>query len=132
MSEGIRDVLAREAAEAETRAEAEEQGNVMPTPGQRGRKNAADPSQVYTVRIPVSKLRRLRNLAEQRGVPPTTLIRQWVIERLDEAAADTGSDDNGAETAENASPGGLKLGPRRQRATGRIAEPCGGRVRRHA
>jgi hypothetical protein len=132
MSEGIRDILAREASEAEARAEAEEQGEVMPTPGQRGRKHAADPSQVYTVRIPVSRLRRLREIAEQRGVPPTTLIRQWVIERLDEAAEDSGGAGNGAGAGDDVSIGGLKLGPRRQRASSRVAEPCGGRVQRHA
>jgi hypothetical protein len=136
MSESIREVLAREAADAEARAEAEERGEVAPTHGQRGRKHAADPSQVYAVRIPLSKLRKLRELAEQLDTPPTALIRQWVIERLDaaeaDAAADSGDGENGAGTTEEISVGGLKLGPRRQRARSRVAEPCGGRVRRHA
>jgi hypothetical protein len=135
MSESIREVLAREAAEAETRAEAEEHGEVAPTHGQRGRKHAADPSQVYAVRIPVSRLRKLRELAEQLDTPPTALIRQWVMERLDAAeaadAAESAGGDNGAGTAGDEA-GGLKLGPRRQRARSRVAEPCGGRVRRHA
>jgi hypothetical protein len=134
MSESIREVLAREAADAEARAEAEERGEVAPTHGQRGRKHAGDPSQVYAVRIPVSKLRKLRELAEQLDTPPTALIRQWVIERLDQAEADApdGGGDNGAGTREEISVDGLKLGPRRQRARSGVAEPCGGQVRRHA
>ena len=43
MSESIREVLAREAAEAEARAEAEERGEVAPAPGQRAGMTATDP-----------------------------------------------------------------------------------------
>jgi hypothetical protein len=133
MSESIREMLAREAADAEARAEAEERGEVAPTHGQRGRKHAADPSQVYAVRIPVSKLDKLRELAEQLDMAPTALIRQWVIERLDKAATDSGDGGNGAgATGDDVSTGDLKLGPRRQRTRSRIAEPSGGRERRHA
>lgn len=89
MSENIGEVLAREAIEAEELAEAEERGEVVPAPGQRGRKRASDPSQVYSVRIPVSRLRELRHIAEQLDVQPTVLIRQWVLERLDQLAAAT-------------------------------------------
>src|SRR5260370_38923907 len=85
MSESIRQALAGEAAEAEARAEAEERGEVAPAPGQRGRKRGADPSQAHAGRIPMPKLRRLRELAEQRGTQPTALIRQWAIERRAEA-----------------------------------------------
>jgi hypothetical protein len=88
MNESIRDTLAREAAEAEARAEAEDKGEVAQTPGQRGRKRASDPSQVYAVRIPASRLRELRSFAEQLDTQPTVLIRQWVLERLDQLAAD--------------------------------------------
>lgn len=51
-----------------------------------------DPSQVYSVRIPASRIEQLRRVAQDRGIAPTTLIRHWVIERLDDAArpADTG------------------------------------------
>lgn len=76
-----------EAAEAEARAEAEERGEVPLSPGQRGRQRASDPSQVYSVRIPVSRLRELRHIAEQLDGQPTVLIRQWVLERLDQLAA---------------------------------------------
>ena len=86
MSNDLRETLAREAAEAEARADAEERGDVAPLRGQRGRRPAADPAQVYAVRIPVSRLEELRALAEQLGEPPTALIRRWVLERLDAAA----------------------------------------------
>ena len=78
MSESIHETLAREAVDAEQR------GEVGSTPGQRGRRRATDPSQVYPVRIPVSRLRQLCLVADRRGVPPTALIREWVLERLDE------------------------------------------------
>ncbi len=86
MTESTKELLAGEAAEAEARAEAEEAGQVAVSRGQRGqrgRRRAEDPSQVYAVRIPVSRLTQLRELADRLDVPPTVLIRQWVIERLD-------------------------------------------------
>jgi len=128
MSDNIRDMLAREAAEAEARAEAEDRGEVMPARGQRGRKRAADPSQVYSVRIPVSKLRKLRELAEQRGIQPTVLIREWIIERLDETDADVHGDDR---AGEERGTGSLNLGHRRQRVYGLSSEPSGEQVRRY-
>lgn len=133
MSESIREVLAREAGEAEARAEAEERGEVAPAPGQRGRKRAKDPSQVYAVRIPVSKLRRLREIAAERDTPPTALIRQWVIERLDDADADV-HDTGGSATEDRnqLNPGGLKLGPRRQRVNSLSGEPYREQGRRYA
>lgn len=41
------------------------------------------PAQVYSVRIPVDRLVELKNLAESQNVPPSTMIRDWVLERLD-------------------------------------------------
>jgi phage terminase small subunit len=35
------------------------------------------------VRIPVDRIAQLRRLAEKRGVAPTALLRQFVLERLD-------------------------------------------------
>ena len=134
MSENIREILAREASEAEARAEAEERGEVAPMRGQRGRKRAADPSQVYTVRIPVSKLRRLRELAEELGTAPSALIRQWVIERLEES----GTQDQRTAAEGNAQPIGsagrteLRLGPPRRHSTAKMAEPYGKQERRRA
>ncbi len=86
MSKNLRDSLAREAIEAEARADAEDRGDLPPLSGQRGRRPAADPAQVYAVRIPASRLEELRALAEQLDEPPTALIRRWVLEHLDEAA----------------------------------------------
>ena len=40
--------------------------------------------QVYSVRIPVEALERLRRVASASGSAPSALIRQWVLERLDE------------------------------------------------
>jgi hypothetical protein len=110
MSESTGEVLAREAAQAEARAESEERGEMIPTPGHRGRRPAADPSQVYTVRIPVSRLRELRVIADELGEPPSTLIRRWVLERLDVV----GSEATGEDVSQEQRPGGLRLGPRRQ------------------
>lgn len=40
-------------------------------------------SQVYSVRIPVEALERLRRVAEASEVAPSALMREWVLERLD-------------------------------------------------
>lgn len=115
MSDSIRDVLAREAVEAEQRAEAEQRGEIASTPGQRGRRRATDPSQVYPIRIPVSRLRQLRSVADRLGVRPTALIRQWVLERLDDLDRESG--DTVAETvllgAGSLGPNKLRLGRKR-------------------
>lgn len=84
MPESIRKILAQEAEEAEAVAEAEERGERAPAPGQRGRRPAQDPAQVYSVRIPVSRLEQLRLLAVERGVAPSVLLRQFALERLDQ------------------------------------------------
>lgn len=83
MSESMRDVLAREAAEARRVADAEDRGEQSPAPGQRARRQPVEPSQVYSLRIPVGRLAELRRLADERGVAPTALLRQFVLERLD-------------------------------------------------
>ncbi len=41
------------------------------------------PAQVYTVRIPVDRLAELRQVAAERAVPPSVLLRSWAIEQLD-------------------------------------------------
>lgn len=41
------------------------------------------PAQVYSVRIPVDRLAELKALADSQDVPPSTMIRDWVLERLD-------------------------------------------------
>ena len=40
-------------------------------------------AQVYSVRIPVAALERLRRVAAATGVAPSALMRGWVLERLD-------------------------------------------------
>lgn len=82
MDESIRDMLAREAEEAEVAAEAREADGSTETGGQRARAQAGEASQVYSVRIPVDRLEQLRRLADERGVRPTVLLRQFVLDRL--------------------------------------------------
>lgn len=117
MSESISDMLAREAAEAEARADSEERGEIEPTPGQRGRRRAADPSQVYAVRIPVSRLRELKEVADKLDIPPTVLIRQWVIERLDGSHGETVPRAHVSFDSGPPATGEVRLGPRRRRDT---------------
>ena len=40
-------------------------------------------AQVFQVRLPEMRIEQLRRLAEAHGVPPTSLVVDWVIERLD-------------------------------------------------
>jgi predicted DNA-binding protein len=40
-------------------------------------------SQVYSIRVPVERLEQLRNLAKERTVAPTVMLREWVLTRLD-------------------------------------------------
>ncbi len=47
-----------------------------------------EPSQVYSVRIPVEKLELLRRVAAEHHEAPSVLIRKWVLERLDMVAPD--------------------------------------------
>lgn len=42
-----------------------------------------EPSQIYSIRLPVSAIEQLRCLALTEGEAPTALLRQWVLERLD-------------------------------------------------
>jgi hypothetical protein len=76
MTEDIRDVLAREAEQAEERRD-------QPTRLVRRARSPREPSQVYSIRMPVDRIDQLRQVAERAGVSPTTLMREWVLERLD-------------------------------------------------
>lgn len=114
VGESIREALAREAAEAEIVAEEEERGERAPQPGQRGRRTATDPSQVYSVRVPVERLEQLRRLAAQRGVAPTALLRQFVLERLDQESAVK------VVTVADRDPQELRLGPSRRAPLARV------------
>ena len=110
MSESVRDMLAREATEAQERADAEERGEITPAPGQHGRRRATDPSQVYAVRIPVSQLRKLREAADSLNTQPSALIRQWVIERLNTLDVSNVSSHDESQPPDS---GEVNLGPRR-------------------
>lgn len=49
----------------------------------RHRRPAKSPTAVYSVRIPVDRIEKLRRLAAERGVASTALIRTWVLAQLD-------------------------------------------------
>jgi len=73
---GIRQTLAREAAEAQARRDE--------APGKMFRSRTGEAtSDVYTVRMPTDRLVELRELANQRREQPSSLMRRWVLERLD-------------------------------------------------
>ena len=76
-------LLAEEAAASEAAANVE-------TPMVRNRVKAKEPSQVYSLRIPMDRLQELRRRAEQQHVAPTVLMRRWILDRL-EAEAEKGS-----------------------------------------
>ena len=115
MEESIRDILAREAAEAEAAADAREADDRPETGGQRARARAGEASQVYSVRIPVERLEQLRTLAEQRGVRPTALLREFVLERLDAEMAPFE-----LVTLPDRDPDEVRLGPSRSAPSGTV------------
>jgi hypothetical protein len=67
----------RDATEAE-HAEASHDADL---PYQRRRPTGG--SSVYGLRLPNDRITQLRQLAEARGVDPSALARQWIIDRLD-------------------------------------------------
>jgi hypothetical protein len=77
MKKDLAELLAAEAAEAEHHADAEDHG-----PSYRRRHPPRDPAQVYSLRIPAAQLEQLRQLAADRNVTPSALMRQWVLERV--------------------------------------------------
>ena len=78
MRENMADLLAAEAEAAEQHRDEDDLG-----PTYAPRHMPKDPSQVYSVRIPVGRLEQLRQRAAEERVAPSSLMRQWVIERLD-------------------------------------------------
>lgn len=64
-------------------AEASEEHRDDVLPYVRHTRPAKDPSQVYSLRIPVHRLEELRLVAVAAGLEPSVLMRQWVLERLD-------------------------------------------------
>lgn len=77
----IRDKLAEEAAQAEVHRD-EPPGRMY-----RARTAARGANHVYTVRMPADRLAELRAVAERSGEQPSTLMRRWVLERLDDERA---------------------------------------------
>ncbi len=73
--QALRDKLAAEAEHAEATREAD-------LPYQRRRTGG---QAVYGLRLPVERIEQLRRLAAARGVEPSVLARNWVIEHLDAA-----------------------------------------------
>jgi hypothetical protein len=51
----------------------------------RHREPVRSPTAVSSVRIPVDRIEELRQLAAERDVQPTVLIRVWVLTQLDTA-----------------------------------------------
>lgn len=45
--------------------------------------------QVYSIRIPVAQIAELEAVAAARGEPPRTMLREWVLERLENEARKT-------------------------------------------
>ncbi|MEX2556676.1 MAG: hypothetical protein WEB06_13755 [Actinomycetota bacterium] len=108
--------------EAERLDDLEEKDALDPVPFTRLRRYAKEPSQVYAIRIPASRLEVIRRLAERRKEQPTALLREWVLERLDEELAETGPKNVREDppiyrgTARPAKPGGARRGSQRKAA----------------
>jgi hypothetical protein len=77
MRKDLAELLEAEAEEAERRAENEDHG-----PSYRRKHPPRDPAQVYSLRIPVDQIEELRQLASDKGVTPSALMREWVLERI--------------------------------------------------
>ena len=76
----LREKIAAEVEQAEATADAE----------LHYRRRRPTRSSVYGLRLPDERIEQLRRLAEARGMEPSTLVRQWVIEHLDESKQDIG------------------------------------------
>jgi hypothetical protein len=72
----IRELLDQEGVAAEEMTDVE-------TPMVRNRASAKDPSQVYSLRLPVDRIEEVRRLAVSQSLAPTALLRRWILERLD-------------------------------------------------
>ncbi|MGH3769230.1 MAG: hypothetical protein ACRDS0_21130 [Pseudonocardiaceae bacterium] len=49
------------------------------------RRRTGNTSPVYGLRLPAERIGQLRRIAQARGVEPSVLARQWVIDQLDAA-----------------------------------------------
>lgn len=73
----IAEILKRESESFE-----EERSKNDPRPYVRVRP-PSDPSQVYSLRLPVSALGKIQDLAKAERKRPTAMLREWVIDRLE-------------------------------------------------
>ncbi|MGH3719230.1 MAG: hypothetical protein ACRDRI_10425 [Pseudonocardiaceae bacterium] len=76
--------LERTLRELTCEAELERGDDTVPPTARRKTARAKDPSQVYSVRIPVDRLEQLRRAAAMRGSAPSVLIRELVVAFLDD------------------------------------------------
>lgn len=83
MVETDRERILREVAED---AEQARDDTVSPT-ARRKKRPSPDPSQVYSVRVPVDRIEQLRQAATTRGTTPSALIRELVVRFLDDQPA---------------------------------------------
>jgi hypothetical protein len=83
MPKDIRRLVAQEAA----RARKIDDASVPYVRRGRPPKPARERAQVYTVRIPVEQIEKLRKVAASRDKQPTPLMREWVLDRLSQETA---------------------------------------------
>lgn len=62
--------------------------DTVPLTARRKTRRAEDPSQIYSVRIPVDRLEQLKHAAAIRGSTPSALIRELVVAFLDDQPKD--------------------------------------------
>jgi hypothetical protein len=60
-----------------------------------------EPSQIYSLRLPVSVVEQIRILAASRGEAATALLREWVLGHLDEELNESLSEHRGYRTAQS-------------------------------
>jgi hypothetical protein len=82
MTETDRERILREVAE-----DAEQAGDAVSPTARRKKRASPDPSQVYSVRIPLDRIEQLRQAAVSSGTTPSALIRELVVRYLDDQPA---------------------------------------------
>lgn len=78
----VEDSLTRRLAELVNETESRRR-DAVPPGTRRSRRHSDDPSQVYSVRIPVGHVDQLRQAAQQQGTTTSALIRKLVLDYLD-------------------------------------------------
>lgn len=70
-------------------AEADHAEATLDTPLSYQRRRLSGTQSVYGLRLPVERIEQLQRVAEARGIEPSVLARQWMIEQLDRAESET-------------------------------------------